>query len=59
MIELDLSAQIAEVRSTFSDIRAVVDVDKLKATIAELSEQASASRPVRPICGTTLRRRRR
>ncbi|GAA4157847.1 peptide chain release factor 2 [Gryllotalpicola daejeonensis] len=42
MIELDLSAQIAEVRSTFSDIRAVVDVDKLKATIAELSEKAGA-----------------
>ena len=42
MIELDLSAQIAEVRSTFSDIRAVVDVDKLKTTIAELSEQAGA-----------------
>ncbi|GAA4186037.1 peptide chain release factor 2 [Gryllotalpicola kribbensis] len=42
MIELDLSAQIAEVRSTFSDIRAVVDVDRLKATIAELSEQAGA-----------------
>jgi peptide chain release factor 2 len=42
MIELDVSAQIAEVRSTFSDIRAVVDVDKLQATIAELSEQAGA-----------------
>ncbi|GAA4179137.1 peptide chain release factor 2 [Gryllotalpicola koreensis] len=42
MIELDLSAQIAEVRSTFSDIRAVVDVDRLNATIAELSEQAGA-----------------
>jgi peptide chain release factor 2 len=42
MIELDLSAQIADVRSTFSDIRAVVDVDKLRAQIAELSEQAGA-----------------
>ena len=42
MIELDLSAQIADVRSTFSDIRAVVDVDQLQAQIAELSEKAGA-----------------
>ncbi|WP_022881254.1 peptide chain release factor 2 [Gryllotalpicola ginsengisoli] len=42
MIELDLSGEIASVRSTFSDIRAVVDVDNLKAQIAELSERAGA-----------------
>jgi len=40
MIDLDLTAQIAELRSTFSDIRAVVDVDRLRADIADLSEQA-------------------
>ena len=42
MIELDLSSQIADLRSTFSDITAVVDVPKLRAEIAELSEQAGA-----------------
>jgi peptide chain release factor 2 len=42
MIELDLSAEIAALRSTFADIRAVVDVDRLNADIAELSEQAGA-----------------
>jgi len=42
MIELDLSAQIAEVRATFSDIRAVVDPDMLRASIDELSEKAGA-----------------
>jgi len=40
MIDLDLTAQIAELRSTFSDIRAVVDVDRLRSDIADLSEQA-------------------
>ncbi|MFC4244973.1 peptide chain release factor 2 [Gryllotalpicola reticulitermitis] len=40
MIELDLSAQIADVRATFSEIRAVVDIDRLRADIDELSEKA-------------------
>ncbi|MFF1876011.1 peptide chain release factor 2, partial [Kitasatospora herbaricolor] len=40
MMELDLSQQIADLRSTFSDIRSVVDVDALTAEIADLSEQA-------------------
>jgi len=42
MIELDLSDQIAALRHTFSDIRAVVGVDRLEAQIAELNEQAGA-----------------
>ncbi|WBU38206.1 peptide chain release factor 2 [Homoserinibacter sp. YIM 151385] len=42
MIDLDLSDQIASLRSTFSDIRAVVDVERLEREIAELSEQAGA-----------------
>ncbi|AAT89182.1 peptide chain release factor 2 [Leifsonia xyli subsp. xyli] len=42
MIELDLTAQIAELRSTLADITAVVDVDKLRAAIADLSERAGA-----------------
>src|SRR6185437_887041 len=40
MIELDLSTQIAELRATFSDIRAVVDPDRLRADIERLSEEA-------------------
>jgi len=40
MIELDISEQIAALRSTFSDIRSVVGVERLEAEIAELSEQA-------------------
>jgi peptide chain release factor 2 len=40
MIEIDLSQAIAELRSTFSDIRSVVNVDALTAEIASLSEQA-------------------
>ena len=40
MAELDISEQIAALRSTFADIRSVVGVDKLTAEIAELSEQA-------------------
>lgn len=42
MIDLDLSDQIATLRTTFSDIRSVVDTAKLEAEIAELSEQAGA-----------------
>jgi peptide chain release factor 2 len=42
MIELDLDAQIADVRATFADIRAVVDVDRLQADIERLSEEAGA-----------------
>ncbi|GAB3610549.1 MULTISPECIES: PCRF domain-containing protein [Humibacter] len=42
MIELDLSAQIAEVRATFAEIRAVSDVDQLRADIERLSEEAGA-----------------
>lgn len=39
-MELDLSEQIAALRSTFSDIRSVVGVEKLQAEIADLSAQA-------------------
>ena len=42
MIELDLAADIQALRSTFGDIRAVVDVDALTADIARLSEEAGA-----------------
>src|SRR3954464_11978277 len=42
MAELDFSAQIAELRSTFSSIQAVLDVDAIRARIAALSEQAGA-----------------
>ncbi|MGN7800756.1 peptide chain release factor 2 [Leifsonia sp. 22587] len=42
MIELDLSSQIADLRSTFDDITAVVDVPRLRAEIADLSEKAGA-----------------
>ena len=40
MNELDFSAEIAALRSTFSDIRSVVGVERLTAEIASLSEQA-------------------
>ncbi len=40
MDELDISEQIAALRATFADIRAVVGVDSLQAEIADLSEQA-------------------
>ncbi|MCU1443475.1 MAG: Peptide chain release factor 2 [Cryobacterium sp.] len=40
MIELDFSEQIAALRATFSDIRSVIDIDRLRAEIADLSEQA-------------------
>src|SRR3954447_5401342 len=42
MIELDLTSQIADLRSTFSDITSVVDVPRLRAEIADLSEKAGA-----------------
>ena len=42
MLELDLSAAIQALRSTYSDIEAVVDVDALRADIARLSEEAGA-----------------
>ena len=42
MLELDLSADIAAIRSTFADILAVVDVEALEAEIARLSEAAGA-----------------
>ncbi|MFT4219885.1 MAG: peptide chain release factor 2 [Microbacterium sp.] len=42
MLELDLSADIGALRSTFADIQAVVDVPALKAEIARLSEAAGA-----------------
>ncbi|KQO82591.1 MULTISPECIES: peptide chain release factor 2 [unclassified Frigoribacterium] len=42
MIALDFSEQIAALRATFEDIRAVIGQDRLVAEIADLSEQASA-----------------
>jgi peptide chain release factor 2 len=42
MLDLDLSADIQALRSTFADIQAVVDVPALKADIARLSEEAGA-----------------
>src|ERR1700712_5177072 len=42
MDELDFSAEIAALRSTFGDIRSVIGVERLKADIANLSEQAGA-----------------
>ncbi len=42
MLDIDLSEQIAQLRSTFADIRSVVDVDALTAEIARLSEEAGA-----------------
>ncbi len=42
MLELDLTADIQALRSTFADIQAVVDVDALKADIDRLSEEAGA-----------------
>lgn len=40
MLEFDASADIQALRSTFSDITTVVDVDALRAEIARLSEEA-------------------
>lgn len=42
MIDLDFAERISAARSTFADIRAVVDVDRLQSEIDALSEQASA-----------------
>ncbi|MDE0545644.1 peptide chain release factor 2 [Microbacterium sp. C7(2022)] len=42
MLELDLSADIQGLRSTFADITSVVDVEALNAEIARLSEEAGA-----------------
>lgn len=42
MLELDLTADIEALRSTFADIKSVVDVDALAADIARLSEEAGA-----------------
>jgi peptide chain release factor 2 len=42
MIALDFSEQIAALRATFEDIRAVIGQDRLVAEIADLSEKASA-----------------
>lgn len=42
MLELDLSAEIAALKSTFAEIQAVVDVPALTDEIARLSEQAGA-----------------
>ncbi|MFT2815852.1 peptide chain release factor 2 [Leifsonia sp. A12D58] len=40
MDEQDFSEQIAALRATFGDIRSVIGVDRLRAEIADLSEQA-------------------
>ncbi|MFC6355117.1 peptide chain release factor 2 [Luethyella okanaganae] len=40
MIELDISEQIAALRTTFGDIRAVLDIDAIRADIERLSEAA-------------------
>ena len=42
MLDFDLSADIQALRSTFADIKAVVDVEGLTAEIARLSEEAGA-----------------
>lgn len=42
MIELDLSDQIATLRKTFDDIKAVIGVEKLQAEIARLNSLAEA-----------------
>lgn len=42
MEALDLAGPIADLKSTFSEITAVVDVDRLERQIAELSDQAGA-----------------
>lgn len=40
MLDNDFTEQITALRSTFADIRSVIDVEGLRATIADLSEQA-------------------
>ena len=42
MLDFDLSADIQALRSTFSDIKSVVDVDALTAEIERLSQEAGA-----------------
>jgi peptide chain release factor 2 len=42
MLDNDFTDQITALRSTFSDIRSVIDVDHIRSEIAELSEQAGA-----------------
>jgi peptide chain release factor 2 len=42
MVQLDYAARLGSLRSTLGDVLAVVDVDGLRARIADLSEQASA-----------------
>ena len=42
MLDFDPSADIQALRSTFADIKAVVDVEALTADIARLSEEAGA-----------------
>ena len=42
MIDLDFSERIGAARSTFRDIRSVVDVDRLAKEVAELGEKAAA-----------------
>lgn len=42
MLDLDLTENIRALRSTFADITAVVDIDRLNAEIARLSELAEA-----------------
>jgi peptide chain release factor 2 len=42
MLDFDLSDEIGALRSTFRDIRAVVDVDALQSEIDRLSEEAGA-----------------
>src|SRR5690606_12315146 len=42
MLELDLSAEIQALRHTYGDISEVVDVTRLQADIARLSEEAGA-----------------
>jgi len=42
MDELNVSEQLAALRATFAEIRAVVDVERLRSQVAELSEQAGA-----------------
>jgi len=39
-MDLDLSAEITALRTTFADIAAVIDVDRLRREIEDLSEQA-------------------
>ncbi|MFT4233211.1 MAG: peptide chain release factor 2 [Leucobacter sp.] len=42
MLDLDFSARIRAIRSTYADIAAVTDLPKLEREIAELEEQAAA-----------------